>query len=296
MSTTRPPDEELPSNWGRWGLGDRLGTLNHITDEARARGARTVRSGQAVSLAMPVTPVLLAGGGPMPVGTAPMPAPVLQMMNYNPAPPVYTDILVLNTHHVAMTHIDAHAHIPVDGKVYPGVPAEQAISRGTVRHGSTTAFAAGITTRGVLLDLAPGRRLEPGHTVTGIDLDDAQKRAGVLVEPGDALVVRGGWTVHRDFKDPLPAMSLDAVRWMAEREVSLYIGDIGDRPPADPAAPIPMHHVALARLGLPIVDGAELSELAATCARLGRWEFLLALAIPAILQTTGLPANPLAIF
>ena len=27
------------SNWGRWGDGDELGTLNHITDEARAFAA-----------------------------------------------------------------------------------------------------------------------------------------------------------------------------------------------------------------------------------------------------------------
>ncbi|MDQ2795617.1 MAG: cyclase family protein, partial [Actinomycetota bacterium] len=48
---------DLPTNWGRWGDDDELGTLNHITDEARARGARTVRTGRSVSLAHPVSPI-----------------------------------------------------------------------------------------------------------------------------------------------------------------------------------------------------------------------------------------------
>lgn len=63
-----------------------------------------------------------------------------------------------------------------------------------VQHGSTTAFADGVLTRGVLLDLAPGDRLPPAHPVTGTDLDAAERRAGVRLEPGDAVVVRGGWT------------------------------------------------------------------------------------------------------
>ncbi|MEK8169796.1 hypothetical protein NKH77_08240 [Streptomyces sp. M19] len=35
-----PDERELPSNWGRWGADDELGTLNLITDEARARAPR----------------------------------------------------------------------------------------------------------------------------------------------------------------------------------------------------------------------------------------------------------------
>ena len=47
---------DLPSNWGRWGEDDELGTLNLITDGARARAAAEVRSGRAVSLALPIQP------------------------------------------------------------------------------------------------------------------------------------------------------------------------------------------------------------------------------------------------
>ncbi|WP_218920430.1 hypothetical protein [Lentzea guizhouensis] len=40
---TSPAD--FPSNWGRWGDADQLGTVNLITAEARARGAAQVRTG-----------------------------------------------------------------------------------------------------------------------------------------------------------------------------------------------------------------------------------------------------------
>jgi kynurenine formamidase len=96
---------------------------------------------------------------------------------------------------------------------------------------------------------------------------------------------------------PVPGVSLDAVRWMHKRGVSLYAGDIGDaRPPLSPGAPAPLHKVALVRLGMPLIDAADLEGLAAVCARLSRYSFLLSVAPPRILGMTGVPVNPLAIF
>ncbi len=296
MTRAEAPADSLPSNWGRWGDADERGTLNFITDEARARGAAAARTGRTVSLAHPVIPVTLAGGGATPHGLSPMPAPVQQLLTYTGSPArVLSDVLVINSHHVALTHIDALAHIPINGEVYPGVPVGQAVLRGTVQHGSTTPFAAGITTAGVLLDLAPGGRLPPGHDVTAADLDAAERRAGASVRSGDALVVRGGWVVHRELAEPLPKMTVDAVRWLAEREISLFASDIGDPPPGYGTAPV-LHEVGLARLGIPLVDNADVSALAAVCSELGRWQFLFVLGALPILGATGVPVNPLAVF
>jgi hypothetical protein len=57
-----------------------------------------------------------------------------------------------------------------------------------------------------------------------------------------------------------------------------------------------MHKIALVRLGMPLIDAANVEELAAVCAQLSRYSFLLALAPPRILGMTGIPVNPLAIF
>ncbi len=287
---------EMPSNWGRWGERDEYGTLNLITDQARARGAASVRTGRAVSLAHPVAAVPLAGGGPVPHGLTPMPAPVQQLLYFTGSPArALSDVLVVNTHHVALTHVDALAHFPVDGQVYPGVAVDDAAAQGTLRHGSTTPFAAGITTAGIFLDLAPGGRLAPGHEVTAADLDTAAQQAGVRVRSGDALVVRGGWVVHRDLAEPLPAMTLDAVRWMAEHEISVLASDIGDLPPGAGAPPV-LHGLGLARLGLPLVDNADVSALAVACSELGRHDFLFTLGAMPVHGASGVPVNPLAIF
>lgn len=287
---------DVPSNWGRWGDRDELGTLNHLSDASRLRGVQAARTGRTVSLAVPVSPVTMAGGGPTAAAMVVVPTPVMQMITYDEATQAYVDVLVLNSHTLSMTHVDAFVHCPVDDKIYPGVPRQEAVSAGRVHHGSTSVYADGITTRGVLLDLAPGGKLEPGYTVTAADFEEAERRQGVRVESGDALVVRGGWTIVESLGQPLPAISLDGIRWMNDREIALLASDIGDRPPGFDGDLIPLHYVALSRLGLPIIDNARVEEVAEACAELGRWEFLFSLGTIPITGATGLPVNPLAIF
>ena len=286
----------VPSNWGRWGDGDELGTLNLITDEARARAVAQARTGRSVSLAMPVDPASMLTG-PFAAPAPPSP-PVQQAMLHTGSPPMaMAEVLVLAPHHAGLTHLDAVVHVPVDGKVYPGRPLAEAAPPGGVRHGSTAAFADGLVTRGVLLDLAPGTRLPQAHAVTGADLDAAEERSGVRLEPGDALVVRGGWSAARDLGTPMPGMTVDAVAWMHRRDVAVYAGDIGDaHPPVDPRVAMPLHEVGLARLGMPLIDVAEVDELATTCAEVDRYAFLLSIAPPRLRGATGVPVNPLAIF
>ncbi|MFJ9173724.1 cyclase family protein [Streptomyces sp. NPDC102360] len=289
-------EDELPSNWARWGDDDQFGTLNLIDAAARVRAAAEVREARHVSLARSVDPVPLTTGlGPV-ASPAMMPAGVLQMVNFNGAKPLaLTDSLVINTHNAALTHLDAVSHMPVDDHIYPGVPVQEAVTPTGVTHGSAEPFTAGILTRGVLLDLAPeGGSLPADRHIGGADLDAALARTGASFSSGDALVLRGGWDVNRPLGQPVPGLDLSAVRWMDEHGVSVYVGDIGDRRP--PEFPMPVHQVALARLGLPLVDAAGLDDLAEVCASLGRWTFMLVLAPPRITRTTGLVVNPLAVF
>jgi hypothetical protein len=67
-------------------------------------------------------------------------------------------------------------------------------------------------------------------------------------------------------------------------------------PPLHPGAHAPLHKIALVRLGMPLIDAANVEELAAVCTELSRYSFLLAAAPPRILGMTGVPVNPLAIF
>ncbi|MFB9927648.1 cyclase family protein [Amycolatopsis halotolerans] len=286
-------EHELPSNWGRWGADDERGTLNLITDEVRERAGREVRTGRSVSLAVPIRPAPVLSG-PFPPRTAEE-SPVQQFMMYTGSPAfAHADVMTVTNHHTLSTHLDALAHIPQDGQVYPGRPANESVTMGGVVHGSTAAFAEGIVTRGVLLDLGADGPVPADRVITGRDLDAAEERGEVRVEPGDALVARFGWVRTRYRGNPMPGMSVDAVRWMHDRGVSLYAGDLSDAYP--PSQPFAMHGVALPRLGMPLIDAVDADELAAVCAELGRYSFLFVAAPPRILGLTGVPVNPLAIF
>ena len=58
----------------------------------------------------------------------------------------------------------------------------------------------------------------------------------------------------------------------------------------------PVHQLTQVVLGLPLVDNGYLKDLAATAARLQRWEFLIAIQINPIEGGTASPFNALATF
>jgi kynurenine formamidase len=287
---------DFPSNWGRWGDRDERGAVNLITDEVRARGAAEARTGVTVSIARLTTPFPLTGGPMAPTGTSHTAVQTIMMFTGHGAPAA-AEVMIITTHHPEVTHLDALGHWIEGGRVYPGVDVAESSGPTGVRHGAAEVYGGGILTRGVLLDLAPGDRLDPAHPVTGADFDAAAARAGVEVLPGDALVVRGGWDRVEDGHEATPGLTLDAVRWMHEHGIAVYAGDIGDaHPPLPGEEPGALHRIALGRLAIPLIDGADPGELAATCTRLGRWTFQFVVAAPRIAGTTGLPVNPLAVF
>jgi len=293
--TTDPDAETGPSNWGRWGLDDELGTLNFITDGVRARAVAEAMTGRVVSLAVPIAPVPLAGA--FGSGGHEMPPAVAQTLTFTGTASVaFTDMLTINVHHHRSTHVDALAHVNCDGMVYPGLPADEVIKGGTVRQSSSTPFARGVLTRGVLLDLAPDEALEADRRVGAADLEEAERRGRVRVESGDAVVLRAGWALSPKTAADMPVLTLDAVKWLGEREVSLFVGDISDKPPIVPGGSTVVHKVALGRLGMPLVDGPMLGELSRVCRELGRYSFLFVLGTIPVTGATGLPVMPLAIF
>jgi kynurenine formamidase len=289
-------ETELPDNRGRWGEDDELGTLNLIDDAARARAAAAAHTGRWVSLALPTDPASMLGG-PFAPPSPPSP-PLQQALLFTGDPPMgMAEALVVTPHHPGLTHLDAFAHMPIDGTVYPGRPLTDAVTAGGVQHGSTTTFADGIVTRGVLLDLAPQGMLPSAHPITAADLGAAEDRAGTELLPGDAVVLRSGWTFGWQQQDQGPGMTVDAVSWLHRRGASLYAGDVSDTfPPLDPRVPMPMHMVGLARLGMPLIDSVQVDDLAAVCEELGRSAFLLSVAPPRLRGLTGVPVNPIAIF
>ena len=59
---------------------------------------------------------------------------------------------------------------------------------------------------------------------------------------------------------------------------------------------LPVHSVAIAAMGLHLLDNLELGDLARACAEEERWEFMLTLAPLVLERGTGCPLNPIALF
>jgi kynurenine formamidase len=301
-----PSEEEVLSwfdklsNWNRWGEDDRLGTLNHVTAVHRVEAARLVSEGVSVSCSWDIHT------GPEPGATGEIQRDMLQHGLGRAG--VAKEFIGMVFHGLDVTHLDSLAHFFWDGQLYGGKPASLVSdSQGALAH-DVLAVSQGVTTRGVLLDIAHLRGvdvLDPDDHVYPEDLEAAERTAGIRVGPGDVLLMRTGeggvrrregrsYTAHK----PHSGFQAACLPWLHERGVAMLASDVAQDPsPVDyRTVSSPIHMVGIVAMGLWLIDNCQLEDLADTCARLGRWEFQFALAPIRFSGVTGSPANPLAIF
>ena len=319
-----PTEEELLgyftrlSNWGRWGPDDNLGTVNHITDEHRARAAGLIRSGVAVSCARPITPGSSAEDGA--TGIAPQRFMLRTGQGLADPDRVARDGIELSdrqegaaeylgyaAHGHRITHLDGLSHVFWDRMMYNGRPAERVSAhRGAVEH-DITAVRGGIVTRGILVDAARHRDvpwLEPGDGVTDAELRAILSAAGITDGPGDALLLRTGYGRKRQ-EQGADSPAAGCAGWHAsclpslhEWDVSMVGADTAQDvvPSGYPAVRLPVHAVGIVAMGLPLLDNADFEDLARQCERHRRWEFFFMLAPLPFTGSTSSAVNPLAVF
>ena len=292
------------SNWGRWGKDDQLGAVNTITPEKRKQAAALVRTGEAVSLAHDIDTTTKEASE--------FQQPFLRKMGIFPERQVTRDQSTIDPHGGAFTHLDALCHMAYKGRFYNDTPYETATADGCARMG-INALKDGIVTRGVLIDIPRLRNLpylESGTHVYREDIEAWEKLAGVKVAPGDALFLRTGRWARSAKLGPGAAGSsgYDAsfLPFLKDRDVALIGGDsaqdVGVVPGCASTAPsptmcwLPVHKFALVARGMNIFDNLDLEALAATAARLKRWEFLLTASPIRVPGGTGTPINPIAVF
>jgi kynurenine formamidase len=284
------------SNWGRWGDEDELGALNLITREVTAAGAATVRSGRTVSCARPLDTRPSADN----------PVPVAHHMTGTATEGMGADYFAISPHGFSTSHIDALCHIFHEGKLYNGYPAEAVTAHGATKLGIQE-LRAGVVTRGVLLDIPALRgvdALEPGEPIFPEDLEAAEKKAGLVVQPGDALLVRTGRWVWRRAHGPWDAGSLAAgldascLPWLRGRDVAALGSDcVSDVLPSRvEGVGMPIHTVVIVAMGVHLLDNLDLDNLATACAEEARWEFLFTVAPLVLRRGTASPVNPIALF
>lgn len=294
--------EEL-RNWGRWGPEDERGALNLITDEARAAALQLIQDSTVVSCALPL-PVL-----PAPDNFRPVEHHMLRGGDVASREGLSfsADYFAIAPHGMATTHLDALCHVFSNGKMYNGFDQSEVRSSGAMKN-SIMSGQDGIVGRGVLLDI-PGLKhvdwLEPGTRIQSEDLDAAETRQGVRVGSGDILIIGTGRDARRsaegawDFRElGLAGLYADCLPWLRERDIAVLGCDgVSDVMPSGVEGSIqPIHEVAIAHLGIHIIDNMALDRLTAACRERERYAFAFFVAPLRLERGTASPVNPLAAF
>jgi kynurenine formamidase len=289
--------KERFSNWGRWGADDQRGTLNHVTPEVRRGAAALVREGRSISLANP-----LATAAVLPGPRNSQPAEHRMSIGNGGC----GDYIGVSYHGFVNTHVDALCHIfTEDGRLYGGRPSSDVTTAGA-RSNAVDRWRDGIVTRGVLYDVVRHRgvaHVTADAPVHAWELEDVSEAQGVEPRAGDAVLVRMGgpafWAANPEFEPPwqAPGLHASALEFLYDHDAALLGWDLMEAPGQDEyrAHSLPIHSVAIPHMGLALLDNANFEALAASCAELGRFEFLLTIAPLVVIGGTGSPVNPIAL-
>lgn len=298
---TKKDFEELMSslsNWGRWGKADELGALNLITPEKRKRAAALVKEGFSVSLAREAIKTRMDDSSPF----------EHQMVEtgLNADSQSSSDIYSVQYHGAIITHIDALCHLFYKGRMYNGFSQREVTDQGAAKL-SVLRIKNGIFTRGVLMDFPRlwGLKYLPGsRAIFPEDLDEWERKTGVQVESGDAVIIRTGRWARRaaegewNIWENSAGLHASSLPWLKKRDVAIVGSDLATDviPSGVDGVLLPVHWVLVVGMGVPILDNCDLEALSEAANARDRWTFLLTAAPLAVEGGTGSPLNPIATF
>ncbi len=312
MPTDKPTDAELQhllnarSNWGRWGADDQLGCLNLITPEKRVAAAALVRHGRSVTLSRKVVPADKSEAGAVQCDVS--------LHQLDASSVVAMDYFGLSYHGFSTTHIDALCHVSMDGLVWNGRQASEVLRPEGASWGDIEQWRSGIFTRGVLLDV-PGARgtryVTPDEPVTGGELEQIVGSKGIVLQPGDAILVHSGRMAWNEANEPWetlgprwvdidatsarPGLHASCMEFLRDNDVAVLLWDMMDLAPSGYSLAWSVHG-AIRAFGIALVDNVSFDEVLPVSEELDQWEFLLVAAPLRVRGGTGCPINPLAIF
>jgi hypothetical protein len=92
-------------------------------------------------------------------------------------------------------------------------------------------------------------------------------------------------------------LSLDFARWIHDQQIALIISDAGLDTPAPMVENVrtPWHVLALIRMGVSLVDFADLERLAELCRAAGSYSFPATVSVLPLARSTASPVNPPAV-
>jgi kynurenine formamidase len=308
---------DTPSNWGKWGPDDEVGSLNYLDAGEVLRGIQHVKSGEVFTLQVHMGRTEGPGDPVWPSRTPMEKEMILDEGSWDgEGAPAFPGGLHYADDKMTMflqgsTQYDALGHVWYDGKIWNGYDARTTI--GGLDKASVLPIAErGVVGRGVLIDMPRYRGkqwLDKGETFDHDDLEAAAKAQGVAIEPHDVLCIRTGfmryWYDLNDkdkffdgFNEPGLTYSRELVEWFQRMEIPNLVTDtIANEVTFEPnsGVALPLHNALMRNLGVTLTEIAWLDDLAEACAADGRWSFLYAAAPLKVVKGTGAPVNPIAI-
>lgn len=274
---------------GMWAPGDERGALNFITPSTTLAALKEVARGQVVSCAD-----ASLGARPQ-ITTSTEQAHEWIAVN---------ETVSYEQHGASsMTHFDSLGHFFYRGRGSHGAGPDILGPHG-VSALDTVAASSGIVGRGILADLPAitGQAYLDVATSVGLaTLRNWLGRVRAEPRPGDILFVRTGRplapTPEPGRYPDVGGLSLDCARWVHDERISLLVSDGGLDSPASAVENVatPWHVLALTRMGISLVDVADLEELARLCAETGKYSFLAAVSVLPLARATASPVNPLVV-
>lgn len=207
------------------------------------------------------------------------------------------DAISMYTH--TGTHIDALNHFGYDGVIFNGFASREHLgSRGWRRAGADK--HPPIIARGILLDIPRLHGLDilpPSYGIGAADLRDCLKHQNVELKVGDVVLVRTGrmrhWPDHARYLPDPPGLTREGAEFLAQGGAAMIGADnhsLEQVPSADPENWQVVHTYLLAEAGVPILEMANLEELAAD----NVFEFVFFGACIRLRGATGAPIRPVA--
>jgi len=305
--------KDSPSNWGKWGPDDEVGSLNYLGPEQVIAAAKLVTSGKTFTLQR-----LIGDPKGDPVWPGRTPAERTQILDESnwdgddgPAYPGglhYADDKI-NAFLQGSTQYDGLGHVWFGGQIWNGYDARTTI--GGLEKASVEPLAQrGIVGRAVLLDMARFRgkdNLDPAETFTHDDLLACAAAQGVTISKRDILIIRTnfiklffdlGEKFYEGFCEPGLVYSPELVQWFQDMEIPNLVTDtIANEVTFDPnnGVALVLHNALMRNLGVTLTEIADLELLAQDCAEDGKYEFLYVAAPLKVAKGSGSPVNPVVI-
>ena len=305
--------KDSPSNWGKWGPDDEVGSLNYLTDQEVLRGIKSVTKGEVHTLQRLIND---PKGDPVWPGRAPAERTMLldeATWDSDDAPQFpgglhYADDKI-NAFLQGSTQYDALGHVWYGGKLWNGYDARTTV--GGMDKASVEPIAQrGVVGRGILLDMARfvGKdAMDKGETFTHEDLVKCAEAQGTTIEKHDIIVIRTnfiqrffdeGEKFYEGFNEPGLVYSPELVEWFQDMEIPTLVTDtIANEVTYDPnnGVALVLHNALMRNLGVTLTEICDLETLAESSAQDKQYTFLYAAAPLKVHRATGSPVNPLAI-